>query len=332
MGVRAIDVSVHQGPIDWPAVKASGVQAAWIKVGGADDGYYRDSRAGANLAGAEAVGLPFGTYYFCVPDRDPRRQAQHAVTCGYGRGVLWPSPDIETNPNGLSERERDQWAADFCDEIQRQIQRESVIYTNLATIGHTDATPRCPLWIANYGANRPGTTPPNFTPQVPPAWATWDIWQFNSTTRVPGIPQNTCDQNVISDAFWARMTNTAPAAHQEDDMINWRPVHCPEPPPIGTGDAQWMVTWDADARPRRLFLGPGDPAMFWGLGWLQNVEPIVKQGSEAAKFLALPEALPSNLEDLRKEIEEDLRHEHGDINEDELGRYVAHYLAERLAS
>ena len=30
--VRAIDVSRHQGTIDWSAVRASGVQGAWIKV------------------------------------------------------------------------------------------------------------------------------------------------------------------------------------------------------------------------------------------------------------------------------------------------------------
>jgi GH25 family lysozyme M1 (1,4-beta-N-acetylmuramidase) len=205
--VWVIDVSVHQGRIDWRAVKDAGVQGVWIKVGGADGGLYRDSRAGENIAGAEAVGLPYGTYYFCVPDADPRRQAQHALVCGHGRGQMWPAADIETNPHALGPGELDQWAADFCAEILRQLERESVIYTNLATVGRSPRAPsHCPLWIANYGGNRPGTSPPNFRPQLPPAWSDWDAWQFNDKTDIPGITANTVDQNVVTDAFWARMT------------------------------------------------------------------------------------------------------------------------------
>jgi GH25 family lysozyme M1 (1,4-beta-N-acetylmuramidase) len=219
--VRVIDVSVHQGRIDWQAVKDSGVQGAWIKVGGADGGLYWDSRANENLAGAEAVGLPHGTYYFCVPDADPRRQAQHAVICGHGRGRMLPAADIEVNPHGLGRDEIDLWAGAFCDEVARQVGRESAIYCGMATVGFSRHAPsHCALWIANYGTNRPGTVPPNFRPALPPAWSDWDAWQYNSVTRVPGIPGNTVDQNVVTDAFWARMTETTtPEPEEDDDMI-----------------------------------------------------------------------------------------------------------------
>jgi GH25 family lysozyme M1 (1,4-beta-N-acetylmuramidase) len=222
--IRAIDVSIHQGPIDWAAVKASGVQAAWVKVGGADGGHYRDGRAGTNLAGVEAAGIPYGTYYFCSPaPGNAVDQARHAVTCGHGRGQLWPAADLEINPVHMSNEQLDVWLGQFCAEVARQTGRESLWYGNFNTgVGFTTRAPSCPCWIANYGTNRPGTTPPAFTPRVPPHWSGWDIWQFNSETRVPGITDNTVDQNVVSDAFWARMTTSAPTAdkpNQEDDEM-----------------------------------------------------------------------------------------------------------------
>jgi lysozyme len=221
MGVRAIDVSRWQGSIDWHAVRADGVPAAWIKVGGADGSYYRDSKAAANLSGAPAAGVEFGTYYFCSPARgDAIAQARHAVQCGHGQGRLEPAADVESNPNGLSQAEIDAWCTDFCAEVQRLTGRESLIYTysSAGLVGYTAAAPRhCRLWVANYGGNAPSPRPPGFSPRLPPAWSEWSVWQFNSTTRVPGIPGNTVDQNVITDAYWHEIINQ-PMTGEEDDM------------------------------------------------------------------------------------------------------------------
>lgn len=276
MSVRAIDVSRHQNRIDWHAVKASGVQAAWIKVGGADGGLYKDSRADENLAGAEAAGVPFGTYYFFVPEVGAaRRQARHAVECGYGRGKLWPSPDIEINPHGLSHRQLDQFAADVCDETMRLVHRESLIYTNAYVgLGNTDAAPaHCPLWIANYGSNRPGTTPPSFSPRLPARWSEWAVWQFNSRTNVPGIVGNTVDQNVVTDAFWRRMHPLAPVAvlggEQEEDMY-----HIITDAREESGWPTWIVSglrkaWCSSAAYAELYKDAAlrDPAHFTDHGW-----------------------------------------------------------------
>lgn len=223
MGVRAIDVSRWQGAIDWPLVKADGVRAAWIKVGGADGGLYRDSRAAENLAGAQRAGLPFGTYYFCrASDGTAVAQARHAVDCGHGKGQLLPAADLETNPAGLSHDQLDRWLTEFCAEVRRLTGRESIWYGGNSTgVGYTTSAPRCPVWIANYGSSdRPGTTPPAFSPPVPPRYGGWDVWQFNSVTRVAGIAGNV-DQDVITDAFWAAMTGAPtqqPAPDEEDDM------------------------------------------------------------------------------------------------------------------
>lgn len=218
--IRAIDVSRHQRTIDWEAVKNDGVQAAWIKVAGADDGLYRDSRARANLAGASDAGVPHGTYYFFVPGADtPEAQARHGVDHGAGTGELWPAIDVETNPHGLPPEAIDHDVTLFCEEVRRLTGRESIAYTYTASglIGFTPKAPRhCRLWIANYGTNKPGTTPPLFNPRLPPAWTSWSVWQFNSRTAVAGIAGDV-DQNVITDEFWAEMTAGASPVHNQED-------------------------------------------------------------------------------------------------------------------
>lgn len=63
--VKGIDVSKHQGKIDWAKVKASGIQFAMIRTGyGWDNDSQIDACFKANVVGAEAAGLPYGLYHY----------------------------------------------------------------------------------------------------------------------------------------------------------------------------------------------------------------------------------------------------------------------------
>jgi GH25 family lysozyme M1 (1,4-beta-N-acetylmuramidase) len=215
--IHTIDVSSHQGTIDWNAVATCGVKGAWIKVGGADGGLYRDSQAYANLDRVARTNLPYGTYYFSNPQvGQGAAQAQHAVSCGLGSGLLSPALDLEWH-NGLTGAQLDRFALDFIHEVERLRNRRVIVYTGawigVSATGYFGNNPELaqyPLWIANYGrANTPGTTPPaGIDPPVPPAWktASWSMWQFNSVTTIPGIVTNTCDQNAAKESFWTTQT------------------------------------------------------------------------------------------------------------------------------
>lgn len=64
---RGIDVSEHQGVIDWNAVRADGVEFAVIRAGyrGYSEGSLNtDATCFANLEGAKAAGLRGGVYFF----------------------------------------------------------------------------------------------------------------------------------------------------------------------------------------------------------------------------------------------------------------------------
>ncbi|MCP4386368.1 MAG: lysozyme, partial [Hyphomicrobiales bacterium] len=59
--VRGIDVSHHQGTIDWDAVVNDDIAFAWVKV--SEGGDHRDREFERNIAEANRVGLPVGIYH-----------------------------------------------------------------------------------------------------------------------------------------------------------------------------------------------------------------------------------------------------------------------------
>ena len=61
-GVTGIDVSHHQGRIDWPLVAGSGVSFAYLKA--TEGGDFVDPSFASNWAAARATGLAVGAYHF----------------------------------------------------------------------------------------------------------------------------------------------------------------------------------------------------------------------------------------------------------------------------
>ncbi len=62
---KGIDVSHHNGVVDWKRVKESGVEFAMIRAGyGWDDDSQIDRQFKANASGCLANGIPFGFYHY----------------------------------------------------------------------------------------------------------------------------------------------------------------------------------------------------------------------------------------------------------------------------
>ena len=81
MEVKGIDVSSHQGVIDWNKVKAAGIRFAIIRVGYGDLLSYPkqlDSQFRANVEGAQKAGVDIGFYLFSYAGTEEmaRREAQ----------------------------------------------------------------------------------------------------------------------------------------------------------------------------------------------------------------------------------------------------------------
>lgn len=95
--VQGIDVSHHQGAIDWQAAAADGVRFAWIKA--TEGGDWVDPRFAENWAGAGAAGVPRGAYHFFTFCRPGADQAAHFLATLPPGSALPPAVDLEYGGN-----------------------------------------------------------------------------------------------------------------------------------------------------------------------------------------------------------------------------------------
>lgn len=72
--MKGIDVSVHNGNIDWNKVKADGIEFAILRAGFGRLVKQKDEKFEQNYAGAKAAGIPVGAYWYSYAmDEDEAR-------------------------------------------------------------------------------------------------------------------------------------------------------------------------------------------------------------------------------------------------------------------
>ena len=130
--VRGVDVSHHQGSIDWDALVADGTDFAYIKA--TEGGDWTDPMFGSNWQAAGKAGVLRGAYHFftlCTPGVD---QASHMIEVVPDEpGMLPPAVDLEFGGN-CSERPivedfRNQLDS-FLAAIESHYRMRPVVYTN----------------------------------------------------------------------------------------------------------------------------------------------------------------------------------------------------------
>lgn len=99
MAEKWIDVSAHQGMIDWPKVKASGVAGAVIRAGYGKSSDQQDAQFSANIRGAHAAGLKEAVYWFHYADSVDGILKEWAVCrqviLPYRQSILFVASDYE---------------------------------------------------------------------------------------------------------------------------------------------------------------------------------------------------------------------------------------------
>jgi GH25 family lysozyme M1 (1,4-beta-N-acetylmuramidase) len=187
--VEGIDVSGHQGNVDWSAQWNAGRRFVWTKA--TEGTGYTNPYFGQQYNGSYNQGFIRGAYHFALPDRSSgATQANYFSNNGggwSGDGRTLPGAlDMEYNPYGstcfgLSKASMTNWIRDFSDTYKARWNKYPAIYTSAswwnqcvgASFGSTN-----PLWVARY-ASTPGT--------MPVGWSTYTVWQYSSSP----IDQNT---------------------------------------------------------------------------------------------------------------------------------------------
>ena len=115
-----IDVSYHQGAIDWNAVKASGVQFAFVRAGSFKSG--TDAYFHQNMKGAIAAGIPVGIYVYsyATTTQMAANEALFAISVAKDYPVSYPiAYDIEDSYHkGMSMGDIQALINTFCNTIE----------------------------------------------------------------------------------------------------------------------------------------------------------------------------------------------------------------------
>ena len=161
--VEGIDVSHHQGEIDWTKVKNDGIVFAFMK---ATQGLrFVDPRFKLNWAATEKAGIIRGAKHFMK-------------TVDFTKGDLIPVVDVERKGKDLARTLKA-----FLAEVKGTLGVDAVIYVSpsfwnehLASAFET-VLPN-PLWVAEYGVT---------TPKAARNMGPWLVWQYTRSGKVDGI-------------------------------------------------------------------------------------------------------------------------------------------------
>lgn len=177
--LTGIDVSHHDGQIDWPSV---GVSFAYIKA--TEGAGYTDPRYTANVAGAKSVGIPFGLYHYFRPDGNAVAQASHFLQqAGDLTGQLLPMLDIE-ECGKLSWEQLAASALAWLRHVRSQTGVAPGVYLNgnyAAHLGNALRAEAPVLWFAAPDGPEPAAKA--FAP-----WPQWTIWQSSFKGTIAGVP------------------------------------------------------------------------------------------------------------------------------------------------
>src|SRR3954452_7331026 len=152
--IGGVDVSHHQGDVDWAAIRAEEMAFAYIKA--TEGGDFVDPQFQASWGKARAAGLAVGAYHFFTFCRDGASQASNFLdTVPRAVDALPPAVDLEFGGNcskvpGSDEIFKELRA--FLDPVRAATGREPVLYITReffdAYLKNAPAElPSSPLWV-----------------------------------------------------------------------------------------------------------------------------------------------------------------------------------------
>ncbi|MCR5669386.1 MAG: glycoside hydrolase family 25 protein [Butyrivibrio sp.] len=193
---NGIDVSRFQGEIDWKKVASSGIDFAIIRAGlrGTTEGkLLEDDTFTDNIEGAIENGIDVGVYFYsqAVNEDEAKEEAQLILDLIEPYNIKYPVViDVESAESDnartvdLTTDEYEAAVKVFCDTI-KNAGYKPMVYGNVKSftlLMDVKDVEDYGIWIAYYG-----------TPLYYPYH--FDIWQYSSTGRVPGIDGNV-DLNI----------------------------------------------------------------------------------------------------------------------------------------
>ena len=191
-----IDISQHQGEIDWKKVKEAGIDFAIIRVGYRTYGggiIEMDESCGKNIREADAAGIKVGVYFFsqAVNTEEAIEEADTVLNAIEGCNITYPVvfdwemiADDHARTDSVSVDTLADCCVAFCERV-RSAGYTPMIYQNKNTAMKKLDLPRVKdydFWLAEYG-------------REPSYYYDFRIWQYSSDGTIPGV-SGRVDMNI----------------------------------------------------------------------------------------------------------------------------------------
>lgn len=187
--VHGIDVSHHQGPINWKMVKGMKdkdvvLDFAFIK---ATEGLtHKDSRFRYNWLKSKENGMIRGAYHYFKPHQKGEDQANHFIrNVKLKKGDFPPVIDVEEKGN-IPPKRLMKGILNCAKKLEAHYGVKPIIYTyhDFYKLNFDDTFKDYTLWIAHYNVHKPNNQQ-------------WNFWQHSDKGRVSGI-NHPVDFNVFN--------------------------------------------------------------------------------------------------------------------------------------
>jgi GH25 family lysozyme M1 (1,4-beta-N-acetylmuramidase) len=220
MKLKGIDVSSHQGKIDWDSVKNSGIDFAILRLGfGSDIESQDDETFERNVKECDRVGIPWGAYLYsyALTVEDAKSEANHALRLLKGKNPKYPivfdmeDADCYKNDHGMPSH---QTLVNICKAFLSTVEDAGYyvsLYASLSWLNNqlnTTELDRYDKWVAQWNSTCNYKKP-------------YGIWQYSDSGSVDGI-NGRVDMNYSYKDYPAIISgnNSEPAKTEEKQENN----------------------------------------------------------------------------------------------------------------
>lgn len=197
--MKGIDVSVHNGNIDWRKVKNAGIQFAVLRAGYGRELSQKDTRFEENYRNAKAAGIPVGAYWYSYAMTEDEARLEADVFLSVIKGKQFEMPvyfDLEEKKQfDLGKEKVSAIMRAFLEKVEKAGYFVGLYGSASSLTTHTadDIKSRYTIWLAHW------TEQTNYS-------GDYGIWQYSSEGKVNGIIGNV-DMDICRNDFPAIIKN-----------------------------------------------------------------------------------------------------------------------------
>lgn len=197
MAAKGIDVSLHNGKLDWDAQRVSGVEFAIVKAsqtgikeagGIKNTGTFMDPQFKRNQAEARRTMKRVGFYHYAHPEHVSGTEQARAFAKIVGPLRPGEFMALDFERRDLSQSVVVKFWQDFLTELDRITGRQAWVYTSASLANQYDLGKyfgNRPLWVVWYVTKD--------KPKLPKGWSGYHIWQYTD--------DNGMDKNIAGPGF-----------------------------------------------------------------------------------------------------------------------------------